>query len=159
MLRGATRGIVPARSALPSVPSQARTSANLTQPPDTSATPCPEGSGICALNVEFETGSAGLTTGAVAALDNLGNALASLQASGFRFRIEGHTDTVGSDDYNRALSEQRADAVTIYLNRHFSIDRAHLQPVGMGKDHLLVATPDQTAEPRNRRVQVVNIGT
>jgi hypothetical protein len=29
----------------------------------------------------------------------------------------------------------------------------------MGKDHLLVATPDQTAEPRNRRVQVVNIGT
>lgn len=159
MLKGPTRGIIPA---------QANPSAAATLPPakaaaappaaNSAANPCPAGSGVCALYIEFETGSASLTTSAVTALDNLGKALASLQASGFRFRVEGHTDTVGSEEFNHALSEQRADTVTTYLARHFSIDRSHLQPVGMGKDHPLVPTPDQTAEPRNRRVQLVNLG-
>ena len=38
-------------------------------------------------------------------------------------------------------------------------DPARLQPVGMGEDGLLVPTPDQTPEPRNRRVLVVNTGS
>lgn len=166
MLKGPTRGIVPAQPnpspAATARPVQAAAatlpSAQLAPAANSAANPCPAGSGVCALYIEFETGSASLTTSAVTALDNLGKALASLQASGFRFRVEGHTDTVGSEDFNHALSEQRADTVTTYLARHFSIDRSHLQPVGMGKDHPLVPTPDQTAEPRNRRVQLVNLG-
>ncbi|MBN8930066.1 MAG: hypothetical protein BGO51_18540 [Rhodospirillales bacterium 69-11] len=124
----------------------------------TAADPCPPASGVCALTIEFETGSAGLTSRAVTTLDSLGKALATLQDSGFRFRLEGHTDTVGSETYNLTLSERRAAAVAAYLASHYGIDPARLQPVGMGKEHPLVVTPDQTPEARNRRVEVVNLG-
>jgi OmpA-OmpF porin, OOP family len=45
-----------------------------------------------------------------------------------------------------------------YVAKKFGIDPSRLEAVGMGEDGLLVATPQQTPEPRNRRVQVVNLG-
>ena len=45
-----------------------------------------------------------------------------------------------------------------YLVEHFHLDRSKLEAVGMGEEGLLVATPPNHAEPRNRRVQVVNTG-
>ena len=110
------------------------------------------------LTVQFPTNSAELTPAAARVLDELGRALSSQALTGFRFRIEGHTDTVGSPDANKTLSERRAATVVEYLVGRFSIDRARLEPVGMGQDGLLVQTPPQRAEPRNRRVQVVNLG-
>jgi outer membrane protein OmpA-like peptidoglycan-associated protein len=110
------------------------------------------------LEVQFATGSADLTQQARDALDQLGSALSSKDLAGFRFRIEGHTDTVGSPDTNRALSARRADVVVDYLSTKFGVDRARMQPVGMGSDQLAIATGAQVPEPRNRRVLVVNIG-
>jgi outer membrane protein OmpA-like peptidoglycan-associated protein len=66
---------------------------------------------------------------------------------------------VGNRDANKALSDRRAASVVDYLAGRFQVDRARLQPVGMGEDGLLVPTPDQTPEPRNRRVLVVNTGS
>jgi OmpA-OmpF porin, OOP family len=109
--------------------------------------------------VQFQTGSDELTPQAAASLNELGKALGSSALSSYRFRIEGHTDTVGQKDYNQALSERRATAVVRYIEQKFSIDASRLTSVGMGSDHLLVPTPAQTPEARNRRVQVVNIGT
>jgi OOP family OmpA-OmpF porin len=110
------------------------------------------------LTVNFASGSAELTPDAIRTLDALGSALASKDLEAYRFRIEGHTDTVGSRDYNRALSDRRAKAVVDYVAKKFGIDPSRLEAVGMGEDGLLVATPQQTPEPRNRRVQVVNLG-
>jgi OOP family OmpA-OmpF porin len=92
-------------------------------------------------------------------LDNLGRALSNQALIGYRFRIEGHTDTVGSPEYNNALSDLRAAAVVDYLANNFHVDRGRVEAIGMGKDGLLIPTPDQTPEPRNRRVQVVNVGS
>ncbi len=111
------------------------------------------------LTVEFATGSADLTPQAVQTLANLGQALVNPTLAAFKFRIEGHTDTVGSRPYNQALSERRAAAVVDYLVTAFHVDRDRLQAVGMGEDGLLVPTPPQTPEQRNRRVLVVNIGS
>jgi outer membrane protein OmpA-like peptidoglycan-associated protein len=111
------------------------------------------------LTVEFATGSADLTPQAVQTLSNLGQALVDPALASFKFRIEGHTDTVGSRAYNQALSTRRAASVAEYLVTTFHVDRNRVQPVGMGEDGLLVQTPDQTAEPRNRRVLVVNLGS
>ena len=86
-------------------------------------------------------------------------ALSDQALVGYRFRIEGHTDTVGTHEFNKDLSDRRAAAVVDYLANHFHVDRSRVQAVGMGEDHLLIPTPDQTPEPRNRRVQVVNIGS
>jgi len=110
------------------------------------------------LTVNFATGSADLTPQAVQALNELGRALASKDLAAYKFRIEGHTDTVGSSEANRALSEQRAKAVVAYITSHFGVDAGRLQPVGMGDQELAVPTPPQTPEPRNRRVLVVNLG-
>jgi OmpA-OmpF porin, OOP family len=110
------------------------------------------------LTVNFANGSAELTPAAIRTLDELGRALSSKDLAGYRFRIEGHTDTVGSLDYNRALSERRAEAVVDYVAKKYEVDPTRLQAVGMGEDGLLVPTPPQTPEPRNRRVQVINLG-
>jgi OOP family OmpA-OmpF porin len=110
------------------------------------------------LNVLFTTGSAELTPEAIQTLDDLGRALTNPALAAYRFRVEGHTDTVGGRDYNKTLSDRRAASVVDYLARRFNVDQTRLQPIGMGQDGLLIATPDQTPEPRNRRVLVVNTG-
>ncbi len=110
------------------------------------------------LTVQFATGSADLTPVAIRTLNDLGRALTDPSLAGYRFRVEGHTDTVGSEAANKVLSERRAAAVVEYLAANFHIDRTRLEPVGMGEEGLLIATPPQTPEARNRRVQVVNLG-
>lgn len=110
------------------------------------------------MSIEFASGSAKLTPKADAQLNNLGQALASSTLSAYRFRIEGHTDTVGSAEANQQLSAARANAVASYLETKFGIAPARLQPVGLGETGLLVPTPDQTPEPKNRRVHIVNLG-
>jgi len=111
------------------------------------------------LTVQFATGSADLTPQATHVLDELGKALTSRDLSAFRFRIAGHTDTVGTPESNKALSDQRAAAVAAYLESKFGVPAARLETVGMGEADLAVATPPQTPEPRNRRVQVINLGS
>ncbi len=111
------------------------------------------------LTVQFATNSAELTPAALRTLDELGRALSSQALSGYKFRIEGHTDSVGNPDHNRVLSEQRAAKVVEYLTGKFGVDRAKVEAVGMGPDQPLVRARANAPEPRNRRVTVVNVGT
>lgn len=53
------------------------------------------------------------------------------QGSAGRVVIEGHTDAKGDDDYNKRLSEARAEAVEEYLNRN-GVDAARLRTIGLG---------------------------
>jgi OOP family OmpA-OmpF porin len=110
------------------------------------------------LTVQFRTGSADLSPAATHTLDELGRALSSPSLAGYHFRIEGHTDTVGSPDKNKMLSQERAEKVVDYLATKYGVDKSRLEPLGMGEEGLLVPTPANTAEPRNRRVTVVNVG-
>lgn len=66
---------------------------------------------------------------------------------------------MGGTAANGILSERRANAVVSYLNARFGVDRTRLEAVSMGEDAPLVPTGPQVPEPRNRRVQVVNLGT
>ena len=66
-----------------------------------------------------------------------------------RFRVYGHTDAVGSNEYNRALGQRRADAVVRYLAAQ-GISHARLEAVvSFGETQPLVVT--QGRERRNRR--------
>lgn len=162
LLTGGTRGIrlAPAAASQAARPS----AAHMASPQMAAAKPMTEPASTAAsapsvnLNVDFETGSANLTPQARATLDQLGRALSSSQLAAYRFRIVGHTDTVGSPGYNKALSEQRADAVVKYLAEKFGVQSNRLEAEGVGEAGLLVPTPPQTPEPRNRRVQVINLG-
>lgn len=107
------------------------------------------------LEVRFEFDSAMLTPTAQAVLDNLATALTTDLAS-YRFVLEGHTDAVGSADYNLGLSQRRARAVRDYLEAIYRIDGGRLSPIGKGEQELLL--PDQPAAAPNRRVRVINQG-
>jgi outer membrane protein OmpA-like peptidoglycan-associated protein len=111
------------------------------------------------LNVDFASGSDALRPDAMRTLDALGRALTGPELSAYKFRIDGHTDTVGADDMNKALSERRAEAVARYLSERFQVPSERMEVVGSGKQGLAVPTGDEVDEPRNRRVEVVNLGS
>lgn len=102
----------------------------------------------------FEYDSAMLRPDAAQALEKLGtlirrNAIAS-------FRIEGHTDSFGSDQYNDGLSLRRAAAVKEWLGKNMGIDPSRISAAGLGKAHLLVPGTGSVAEQQlNRRVEIV----
>ena len=64
--------------------------------------------------------------------------------------VVGHTDAVGSDQFNDALARQRAESVRAALIAR-GIGAADVVAVGLGKRELLVPTADGVAYPRNRR--------
>jgi len=109
------------------------------------------------LPIYFETDSAELRSDARRLLDQLGAALADDDLEGFRFAIEGHTDSVGPDPYNDELSERRAAAV-----RRFLVDRGvepeRLEAVGHGEGAPVASNETPDGRERNRRVEVINRG-
>ena len=68
--------------------------------------------------------------------------------------MTGHTDRVGSEADNDRLSLQRAEAVRAMLIQR-GINSSFLRAVGRGEREPLIPTPDEQAEPRNRRVEVI----
>jgi outer membrane protein OmpA-like peptidoglycan-associated protein len=68
--------------------------------------------------------------------------------------VIGHTDTVGDDGANEALALERARFVTGLIAAGNKIDPAKIVVESHGKRNLLVPTPDNTEEVRNRRVEV-----
>jgi peptidoglycan-associated lipoprotein len=68
--------------------------------------------------------------------------------------VIGHTDTLGDDAANEKLGLERARFVAELINRDNKIDVAKIAIESHGEKNLLVPTPDNTDEPRNRRVEV-----
>ncbi|RYZ99914.1 MAG: OmpA family protein [Moraxellaceae bacterium] len=68
--------------------------------------------------------------------------------------IEGHTDSVGAEDYNQRLSQRRADAVRSYLMRN-QISSGRLTSIGLGETSPVGDNSTATGRQSNRRVEVV----
>jgi len=81
-----------------------------------------------------------------------------LTAEGFGIQVYGHTDDVGSVEYNQELSERRAEAVRQYLIGA-GVDEAKIQSKGFGKSAPLVEGTDAEARQRNRRVEIAVVQT
>ncbi len=103
-------------------------------------------------DVLFETGRADLKAGAAG---NLSKLVAFLTKYPERVvAIEGYTDSVGSDDYNQALSQRRADSVKSYLVRA-GIEAGRLSATGMGKNDPVAGNDSAIGRQQNRRVAVI----
>ena len=76
-----------------------------------------------------------------------------LTAHGFRIHVYGHTDDIGSDEYNQGLSERRAQAVRGYL-LEAGIDPELITTRGFGKSSPRVPGTNPAARARNRRVEI-----
>lgn len=104
------------------------------------------------LQVQFAFNSAELEPAGRRQLDELGKALNHKTLSTWGFELAGHTDKVGSAEYNLKLSLERANAVKHYLMVKHSINPGRLVPLGLGFSQL--ANPAQPAAAVNRRVEV-----
>jgi len=107
------------------------------------------------LNVPFDSNSSTLTPQASAQLAQLEIALNSATLAKDRFVVAGHTDAKGSAQYNKQLSQRRAEAVKGYLVSK-GIDANRLDAVGYGSEHPLA--PDRPEDPSNRRVEIKDLG-
>jgi outer membrane protein OmpA-like peptidoglycan-associated protein len=103
----------------------------------------------------FEFNKAELTAHGKAEIDNYIKALTSRSLLPFTFRIVGHTDDVGSYEYNDELSLKRANAVRDYMILR-NVDPRRLEVLGEGKRRL--KNPANPTGAENRRVEIVNIG-
>lgn len=103
-------------------------------------------------DVLFDTGLATLKAGAYGTVDRLASVLK--EAPDRKVLIEGHTDSVGSDEYNQGLSERRATAVqTALLER--GVRSEQITALGKG-EALPVASNDNAAgRQQNRRVEMI----
>ena len=101
----------------------------------------------------FEFGSDQLAEGARLSLMKLGFLIQKNPDS--VFIIEGHTDTIGSDESNLTLSERRAAAVVGWLQSSLRLTSERIRAVGMGETRTL-ANPQGTKEEQslNRRVEI-----
>ena len=68
--------------------------------------------------------------------------------------VVGHTDRVGSDPFNDALGQQRAETVRTALIR-LGIPPGDVRAISRGKRAPAVPTAEGVAEPRNRRVEII----
>ncbi|HYD66800.1 OmpA family protein [Azospirillum sp.] len=106
--------------------------------------------------INFDFASVRIRPESRAVLDRVAAVLTAPGAGELRFRIVGHTDGVGNDGANQALSERRARAVKEYLVRRHGINAARLDVAGMGERE--PADPAHPAAAANRRVEIVNLG-
>ena len=103
-------------------------------------------------DVLFATGKAELKPGAVLDLDRLATFLQRYPER--TAVVEGHTDSVGGEDYNQGLSQRRADAVRAYLLR-MGIDAARVTATGMGESAPVAPNDTAAGRQQNRRVEII----
>lgn len=113
--------------------------------------PEPEDPPPLVFNLFFESNTLTLTEASRQQLDEIIALLKKKPPT--RLRIAGYTDTVGDRAGNLTLSTRRADCIAQILNR---ADRQtnRMEIRGYGEHGPMVTTPDNTAEPRNRRVRI-----
>ena len=104
--------------------------------------------------VKFEFDSDRLTP---AAREILNEVAATLQAyPNLDVELEGHTDAVGTDNYNLGLSERRAVAVKAYLEGR-GITGRRMRPVGYGESQPIASNDTEDGREENRRVELTVI--
>ena len=105
-------------------------------------------------SINFGYDSAEIDSNSFMTLDTLAEAFQSGDLNKSRFLVNGHTDSKGSDDYNLALSQRRANAVVEYLVSRHDIDPSRLKALGFGETSPKDVNDGEAAE--NRRVEIIN---
>ncbi|HKW88327.1 MAG TPA: OmpA family protein [Candidatus Acidoferrales bacterium] len=103
-------------------------------------------------DVLFDTGSYTLRGGAREKLAKVSGIL--LAYPGLKLQVEGYTDSVGSDDFNQRLSEQRAGAVRDYLVVQ-GVSPDAVTATGFGKTRPVASNDTAEGRQQNRRVEIV----
>lgn len=108
------------------------------------------GKTFCAIDaIQFEFGKSTIKSSSFAYLDEL---TAILVETGMKVEVKGHTDNVGTEEYNLKLSRERAEAVVNYLVKK-GVDKTHLSYSYYGMSVPLVSNDTEDGRRMNRRVE------
>ncbi len=113
--------------------------------------PLQEGMSVVLNNIRFDFDSYILLESSEAELNTFYQFLTS--NPDLRFRIDGHTDNIGTEEYNNNLSLKRAKSVYDWLVNK-GIQASRMQYKGFGKSQPLIDSNDEKARSVNRRVEV-----
>ncbi|MBS9405566.1 OmpA family protein [Halomonas sp. TRM85114] len=102
-------------------------------------------------DVTFPFDSAELRTAAESELNQVARALR--QSPEVRVVIAGHTDSIGTAEYNRDLSQRRAESVATYLQSR-GIDGNRMRTIGYGEDRPVATNDTDAGRSQNRRVEI-----
>lgn len=103
-------------------------------------------------DVLFDTGKAELKSGAATNLAKLAAFLNQYEDRSVL--IEGHTDSIGNEDYNQALSQRRADSVKVWLMKQ-GVNSDRLVTSGKGEVSPVSGNDSASGRQLNRRVEVI----
>jgi outer membrane protein OmpA-like peptidoglycan-associated protein len=103
-------------------------------------------------DILFDTDKAMLKPGAASTMDQLAEFMNEYPEH--RLLIEGHADARGSDTYNIALSENRANAVRVALMDR-GIDPGRLEVKALGESYPLASNETAAGMQENRRVEII----
>jgi outer membrane protein OmpA-like peptidoglycan-associated protein len=106
-------------------------------------------------DVLFETGKYTLVPGAREKLAKISGII--LAHPGLKLEVEGHTDSVGGDEFNQRLSEQRASSVRDYLTQQ-GVPQVAITALGFGKTRPVASNDTAAGRQQNRRVELVVSG-
>ena len=106
-------------------------------------------------DVLFDTGMSTLKPGAREKLAKISGIV--LAHPGLKLEVEGHTDSVGGDEYNQRLSESRANSVREYLIKE-SVNPNTITAHGFGKARPVATNDTAVGRQQNRRVELVVTG-
>ncbi|NOQ82180.1 MAG: OmpA family protein [Methylophaga sp.] len=120
---------------------------------DTDGCPLPGTKLLSLTGVNFDTNKAVLTADAKEILEQAVTLLKKTDAV-IEVRVEGHTDSRGSEDYNMTLSQARAESVVAYLVTR-GVKESSLLPVGMGESAPVANNDTAAGQAANRRVDFV----
>ncbi|NDL69275.1 OmpA family protein [Vreelandella alkaliphila] len=110
---------------------------------------CPESAVLQDVNFEFD--SAQLTAQARSVLDGVAQRL--VNNPDVRVSIEGHTDSRGSAQYNKNLSQRRAESVAAYLAQR-GVNANRMRAVGYGEERPIASNATAEGRAQNRRVEL-----
>jgi OmpA-OmpF porin, OOP family len=102
--------------------------------------------------VHFGFNKDNLTKDAKEAIDQLAASVSTTK--GYIITVEGATDSIGSADYNYALSERRANAVIQYLAAEKNVPAYKIYLIGLGKDKPVDSNKTRDGRAKNRRVDI-----
>lgn len=103
--------------------------------------------------IYFDTGSDRLRPESTPTLKQIGTMLK--EHADLKLAIEGHTDNVGKSDFNKQLSQERAEAVQAYLVKNFAVDASRLTAAGLGDTKPAASNDSPEGRQQNRRVELV----
>lgn len=109
---------------------------------------------ISVYGINFDTGKASIRAESEPVLNEVAKMLQG--NASWAMLVAGHTDNVGANDMNLALSRQRAESVIAWMAGH-GVDRTRLVPAGFGDTRPVAPNTDEEGRQKNRRVDLVKV--